>query len=167
MKKLLFILMILVIAASTVIAQDMFTEKIMTTIGMSEEQIDIILDMKFQAEEQFRINNAEIAIIKGKLTRELLRKQPNMEVVEGFIKETLRWRSLNEIGTIRLRQQLKDFVGSTTYRKMIRFYETLDTKATQEDSLRTRTTTTSQTGPNGQNAGADQNRNTPNSGSNN
>ncbi|MCK5674404.1 MAG: hypothetical protein KAH95_13575 [Spirochaetales bacterium] len=119
MKKLLFILMILLLAATMVSAQVLITERIMNQIGMSQEEIKIVLSLQQETQQRIQISNAELGVLKAQLTRELVNEHPDMNKVEKIVEETLHYRLRNEMDTIKLRVNLKEEIGKENWRKIL------------------------------------------------
>jgi len=120
MKKLLFILIILVITASTVFAQDMFDPRLLTRVGLSTEEIEEIQEIQYQAEKKIREASVEINILKAQLEKMLLDEHPDMNQVRKTIEATLRWRIQTEIAKVEARVQIREKMGSENWEKMLK-----------------------------------------------
>lgn len=138
MKKLLFILIILMLTAFVVSAQDILTERIMTQIGMSQEQITMVLRLQQEAQQRMQIANAELGVLKAQLTRELVNEHPDMNKVEKILEETLKYRLQNEMDTIKLRVRLKEEVGEENWRKILIVRKRITQSAEQSSNPGTR-----------------------------
>ena len=119
MKKLLFILLILLLTATTVIAEDFPTEEIMTEIGMSQAQIKHVLNMQLEIQLSMQMANAELGILRAQLTKELINPNPDMGKIEEIIGNTLEYRIQNEMGSIQLRVRTRELVGEANWREML------------------------------------------------
>ncbi len=120
MKKLLFILIILVITASSVFTQNIFDPRLLTQIGLSTEEIEEIQEIQYQAEKEIREANVEMNILKAQLEKILLNEDPNMQQVRKTIEETLKWRIQTEIANVEARIKIRKKMGSENWEKMLR-----------------------------------------------
>ncbi len=153
MKKLIFVMMILVITAAAVFAQDIFDPRLLTQIGLSAEEIEEIQEIQFQSEKKIREANVEMNVLKAQLEKLLLDEHPDMDQVRKTIEATLRWRIQTEIANVEARVQIREKIGSENWENLLRLRKKI------QQRIQNNTTIQSQVAPN---AGTDRNSNTGN-----
>ena len=158
MKRLLLILVMLSFALSAITAQDMFDPRLLTKIGLTQQQIEELQEIQFQAELKIREANVEMNILKAQLEKLLLNEDPDMQQVRSTIEATLRWRVQSEIANVEARVQIRERLGSDNWGKLLRLRKQIQQRA-QENS-----TSQNQAEPNGR---ANPNNNPGNSNSRN
>lgn len=153
MKKIIFVVMILVITASVVFAQDIFDPRLLTQIGLSADEIEGIQEIQFSSEKKIREANVEMNILKAQLEKLLLDEHPDMNQVRKTIEATLKWRVQTEIANVETRVQIREKMGSENWENLLRLKKRIHQR-TQNNS-----TNQNQVAPN---AGTGQNSNSGN-----
>ena len=153
MKKIILVMMILVITASVVFAQDIFDPRLLTQIGLSADEIEGIQEIQFSSEKKIREANVEMNILKAQLEKLLLDEHPDMNQVRKTIEATLKWRVQTEIANVETRVQIREKMGSENWENLLRLKKRIQQMA-QNNS-----TNQNQVAPN---AGTGQNSNSGN-----
>ncbi len=153
MKKIILVMMILVITASVVFAQDIFDPRLLTQIGLSADEIEGIQEIQFSSEKKIREANVEMNILKAQLEKLLLDEHPDMNQVRKTIEATLKWRVQTEIANVETRVQIREKMGSENWENLLRLKKRIHQR-TQNNS-----TNQNQVAPN---AGTGQNSNSGN-----
>jgi len=134
MKKIIFVMLILVITASVVFAQDIFDPRLLTQIGLSADEIEEIQEIQFSSEKKIREANVEMNILKAQLEKLLLDEHPDMNQVRKTIEATLKWRVQTEIANVETRVQIRNKMGSENWESLLRLKKRIHQR-TQNDSI--------------------------------
>ena len=153
MRKFIFVLMIMTLTVTVLYAQDILDPRLLTQIGLSNEEIEEIQEIQYQADKKIREAHVEMNILKAQLEKLLLNEDPNMQQVRKTIEETLQWRIRTEIATVEARIQIRKKMGSENWEKMLKLRKQI------QQRIQNNTAIQRQAAPN---AGAGQNNNAGN-----
>jgi len=134
MKKLLFILIILIITSSALSAVEIFDPQLLTQIGVSAEQIETIQNIQYQSEQKIKMANAEINILKAQLEKLLLQEHPDMEQVKKTIEATLKWRIQSETANVEARVRIREQIGTKNWEKLLTLRKRILTQQRNQSS---------------------------------
>ncbi len=120
MKNFIFIMIILALVVSTVSAQDIYDSRLLARIGMSAEEIREIQEIQFRMEQQIRLYNADLNILKAQLEKLLLNENPDMDDVRTTIRKTIQLRSQSEITRVEARVLTRQKMGTQNWENMLK-----------------------------------------------
>ena len=148
MKKLTFVLMIMVLTAAVLSSQNMIDSRILTQVGLSPEEIQEIQEIQYQAEEKVKEANIEINLLKAQLEKLLFDEDPDMDQVRKTIEATLKWRIQAETANVEARVQIRQKMGSENWGKMLRLRRQILKRIQNNKALQNQVTPNAGTGQN-------------------
>jgi hypothetical protein len=109
MRRILAVMTVLLIATA-VTAQELYSERLLRAFNLDDEQIDRILTIDAETETELRVLHADLEIKKAELARLLIDEEPNMRLVE---------RNLNDTASIEVRIRLAEIRRELSIRSVV------------------------------------------------
>jgi hypothetical protein len=115
----LVVSVLLLAAAASVSAQELYNEQLLRTLGVDPDQIERILTMDQSSENDLRRLNADLDVKKAELARLLLDDEPNMRAVERNLNETAQIEVNIRLIEIRRELAIRDLVGTPQWARIM------------------------------------------------
>jgi DNA-binding transcriptional MerR regulator len=118
MKKLIAIVTLALIAAGGALAQETdapFLER----LGLSEEQIEEVLEIQQETQEETRLARAELDLLRARLTRELVESEPDRQEIRNILRESVEWEYQLRLARVEAELDIREVVGDRTWGRIV------------------------------------------------
>jgi hypothetical protein len=119
MKRLIGIILSLMCAALTVVAQENSRE----TTQMNKEERQKLAEITLRTEEETRVARAELEIIQAQLKRLLLSADADLGKIERLLSSALEWELQVRLAEIRRELQIRQAIGDRRWAQYVRAKE--------------------------------------------
>ena len=116
MKKILVITMFLLTINAF---GQQIGESLLKRIGVTEENIEIILKINEETQLVIREAQLELNLYKAQLERLLFPIDVELDDVEDVLRKSLEWKLKSEFATIASRVQIRKLIGDEKYKKVL------------------------------------------------
>ncbi len=125
MKKLSAIVLILLLTAVWVSAQDIVAEELLKKLDLTQDQIEQVLQIQETYQKQIREAALEMNVYKAELEKLLFKEDPDMSKVKKLLEESLKWRLQSEMAAITERVETRKIMGEEKWGQMLRLKKRL------------------------------------------
>ncbi|RKX91848.1 MAG: hypothetical protein DRP59_06840 [Spirochaetes bacterium] len=125
MKKLSAIVLILLLTAVWVSAQDIVAEELLKKLDLTQNQIEQVLQIQETYQKQIREAALEMNVYKAELEKLLFKEDPDMSKVKKLLEESLKWRLQSEMAAITERVETRKIMGEEKWGQMLRLKKRL------------------------------------------
>ncbi len=125
MKKLSAIVLILLLTAVWVSAQNIVAEELLKKLDLTQDQIEQVLQIQETYQKQIREAALEMNVYKAELEKLLFKEDPDMSKVKKLLEESLKWRLQSEMAAITERVETRKIMGEEKWGQMLRLKKRL------------------------------------------
>ena len=125
MKKLSAMVLILLLTAVWVSAQDIVAEELLKKLDLTQDQIEQVLQIQETYQKQIREAALEMNVYKAELEKLLFKEDPDMSKVKKLLEESLKWRLQSEMAAITERVETRKIMGEEKWGQMLRLKKRL------------------------------------------
>jgi hypothetical protein len=100
-------------------AQDQEANRVLSKLGLSEDQIEKVFEIRTQTERVVRESQIELNILKAQLQKQLFKVNPDMNHVEKILRESMEWKLKIELSQIKARVAIRKLVGEEKWIKYL------------------------------------------------
>ena len=134
MKKLIFIVVLGLLAGGFSYGQDWDNPEALGRLGLDQGQVEKIREIFEQTEREIREARVEIDVLRAQLRKLLFEEQVNMREVERLLRQSLDWELKERMAQIRRQVELRQLLGDAKYARMTQAEERR--RLTQEEQER-------------------------------
>ncbi len=119
MKKITVALFLFIASITWISAQDLYTAAYLESLGLTQNQIQQILQIQNTSRNQIRESTLEMNIFKAQLEKMLYNAHPDMNKVNKLLEESLKYRLKAETAAIQARVRTREIMGEQAWEKML------------------------------------------------
>ena len=125
MKKLSAMVLILLLTAVWISAQNIVAEELLKKLDLTQDQIEQVLQIQETYQKQIREAALEMNVYKAELEKLLFKEDPDMSKVKKLLEESLKWRLQSEMAAITERVETRKIMGEEKWGQMLRLKKRL------------------------------------------
>ena len=118
MKKIIAMVCLALIPLTGAFAQETdapFLER----LGLSEEQIEEVLEIQQETESETRVARAELDLLRARLTRELVESKPDRQEIRNILRESVEWEYQLRLARVEAELDIREVVGDRTWGRIV------------------------------------------------
>ncbi len=119
MKRLSVIVFLGVIATALAFGQDWEIPEALERMGLSEEQIETVMEVFEQTEHEIQEARLELEILKAQMRKLLFQEGVDMREVERLLRNSLDWELKERMAQIRRQVELRSVLGDRMYARLM------------------------------------------------
>ena len=117
--KRIALAVLLTLVAGLAAAQTIYSQRLLETLGLAEEEIEQIVELERRTQLELRRHEADLEIRKAELARLLLDEDPNMRQVERNLRETAAVEVEIRLLEIERELAIREVVGTERWTRIV------------------------------------------------